>query len=95
VVPPAASALEAETALLAKAHAEMRDGHPERALATLDDAAFKGTLRAEQRAGRILALCAAGRTDEARAEAARFFAESPRAPMAERVRSSCAGQAPP
>jgi hypothetical protein len=88
------SSLEAETALLEKAQAELRAGHPDRALAALDehDAEFKGgVLHEERRAGRILALCAAGRTGEATAEAARFLAESPRSPMAERVRSSCAG----
>lgn len=91
--PAPASSLEVETALLARAQAELRAGHPDRALATLDDAELKGgVLREEQRAGRVLALCAAGRTSEARAEAARFLAESPQSPMAERVRSSCAGQ---
>ena len=85
-------------ALLQKAHAELQAGHPERALAALDehDAAFKGgVLREEQRAQRILALCAAGRTAEARADAQRFLAESPRSPMSARVRSSCAGQDAP
>jgi hypothetical protein len=93
--PAKPSSLEAETALLERAQAELRAGHPDRALAAFDehDAEFKGgVLREEQRAGRILALCAAGRTSEATAEAARFLADSPRSPMAERVRSSCAGQ---
>ena len=61
------SPLEAETALLKKAQAELRAGRPERALAALDehDAQFKqGVLREEQRAARILALCAAARTKE-------------------------------
>lgn len=96
--PAPPSSLEAETALLEQAQAELRAGHPERALAVLDDhdAQLKGgVLREEQHAARILALCAAGRTGEARAEAARFLAASPRSPMAERVRSSCAGQASP
>lgn len=90
------SSLEAETALLDKGLAELRAGHPERALAAFDDAAQKGgVLHEEQRAGRIFALCAAGRTSEAKAEAARFLAESPRSPLAERVRSSCAGRKAP
>ena len=61
----------------------------------LDGTLWGGVLREEQRAARILALCAAGRTGEAKAEAQRFLAESPRSPMAERVRSSCAGQGSP
>jgi hypothetical protein len=96
--PVAGSSLEAETALLEKAQAELRAGHPDRALAELDqqDAEFKqGTLGQERRAGRILALCAAGRKAEAKAEAERFLAESPHSPTAARVRSSCAGDAEP
>jgi hypothetical protein len=99
--PPGPSAttpsLEAETALLEKAQADLREGHPERALAALDahDAELKGgALGEERRAARILALCAAGRSGEAKAEADRFLAASPRSPMAERVRSSCAGGSP-
>jgi hypothetical protein len=94
--PPPGSSLEAETALLEKALGELRAGHPEQALAAFDDAAQKGgVLHEEQRAGRIFALCAAGRTSEAKAEAARFLAESPRSPLAARVRSSCAGRKAP
>lgn len=91
--PLAASSLEAETALLEKAQAELRAGHPDAALAALDenDGEIKhGVLGEERRAERILALCAAGRTAEAKAEAARFLQASPRSPMAARVRSSCA-----
>jgi hypothetical protein len=87
---PSAS-LDDETDLLKKAQAQLRAGHPERALATLDEHdGSGGVLRDERRAERILALCAAGRAAEARAEAQRFLAESPRSPMAARVRSSCA-----
>jgi hypothetical protein len=96
--PVAGSSLVEETERLEKAQAELRAGHPDRALAALDeqDAEFKqGTLREERRAGRILALCAAGRKAEAKAEAARFLAESPRSPTAARIRSSCAGDAEP
>jgi len=90
-----APSLDDETALLARANAELVAGHPDRALAAYDEhnTQFKGgVLGEEERAGRILALCAAGRTAEARAEAQRFLAESPRSPMAARVESSCAGE---
>jgi hypothetical protein len=94
--PAASASLDDETDLLTKAQAELRAGHPERALATLDaHDGSGGVLRDERRAERILALCAAGRTAEARAEAQRFLAESPRSPMAARVRSSCAGTTAP
>ena len=98
VAPPSASSLEAETAVLEKAQAELREGHPDRALAALDeqDAELKhGVLGEERRAARILALCAAGRTAEAKTEAQRFLAEWPRSPMAARVRSSCGGDGAP
>lgn len=99
-VPPAAApaddGLEAETGLLRKAQEDLRAGRPGSALAALEehDADFKnGVLHEERLAQHILALCALGRTDEARAEARRFLAASPRSPMAERVRTSCGGDA--
>lgn len=93
--PAAGGSLEAEMELLRKAQAELREGRPESALAALDahGAEFKdGVLREERLAAHILALCNLGRTSEARAEAQRFLAASPRSPMAERIRNSCGGE---
>jgi hypothetical protein len=94
---PAGGSLEAETGLLEAAQSELRAGHPERALSALDEHGRKyrdGVLSEERLASRVLALCALGRTDEARSEAQRFLSTSPRSPMAERVRSSCGGTSP-
>jgi hypothetical protein len=94
--PAAGGSLEAETELLRTAQAELRQGRPGSALAALDahGAKFKdGLLREERLAARILALCDLGRTSEARAEAQRFLAASPRSPMAERIRNACYGEA--
>lgn len=90
---PAGGTLEAETDLLQHAQSELRAGRADQALKALDEHGTEfqdGVLREERKASRILALCALGRTTEARAEAQRFLAASPRSPMAERVRTSCA-----
>jgi hypothetical protein len=89
------STIEAETRMLREAQTALRDGRADSALAILDKhgASFKeGVLREERIAARVLALCNLGRVDEARAEGRRFLRESPRSPLAERVRTSCAGK---
>jgi hypothetical protein len=48
-------------------------------------------MRAECSGERVIVLCRLERTSEARAEASRFLSEFPNAPLAARVRSSCAG----
>lgn len=91
--PPKIDTLGQETALLRDAQAAMREGNAAAALQKLDSMASAypdGVLREERRAARVLALCAAGEVDEARAEAQRFLREAPRSPVAERVRASCA-----
>jgi hypothetical protein len=63
------------------------------ALARLDEHARRfprGLLGEEREAERVLALCELGRVAEARRAAAAFLAESPRSPLADRVRTSCA-----
>jgi hypothetical protein len=82
-----------ETALLDKAQTALREGRPDAALSALDEHGTQygdGVLREERIGARILVLCRLGRVAEARAEAARFLQESPRSPVAARVRSSCA-----
>ncbi len=89
------STLEAETRLLREAEVSLRAGDAQRALALLDEHAARfggGILQEERAAERILALCALGRTGEARAEVDRFLLERPRSPLADRVRASCAAR---
>ena len=82
-----------ETALLDRAQAALREGRADDALRALDEHGERyadGALREERQGARILTLCRLGRVAEARAAAARFLAESPRSPVAARVRGSCA-----
>jgi hypothetical protein len=60
-----------------------------RTLAALDRAQPQGNLREERDALRVLALCAAGRADEARAAADVFLSRHPGSPQATRVRGAC------
>jgi hypothetical protein len=94
--PPApadADTLIDETRRLRDAHAAMKGGDPSRALSLLEEQSAVGPkLREERAAARVLALCQLGRVDEAKAAAGRFLAESPRSPLADRVRASCAGR---
>ena len=95
--PAAVDPLEAETRGLGAAHGALKDGDPAKALALLDaqsTAYADGQLREERAAARILALCKLGRADEARALAARFLADNPRSPLADRVRGACAASDP-
>lgn len=88
---PPADTLTDETRRLREAHGALTGGDPARALSLLDEQAAAGVqLREERTAARILALCQLGRVDEARVAGARFLAESPRSPLADRVRASCA-----
>jgi hypothetical protein len=89
-----ADALAEETRLLRDADAATRAGDAPRALALLAEHARRfprGVLGEERDAETVLALCAAGRTSEARAAAQRFLAARPGSPLAGRVRSSCGG----
>ena len=94
--PPVTSvdALAEETRLLRAADAATRAGDPSRALALLEEHARRfpgGVLGEERDAERVLALCAAGRTADARAAAQRFLSARPSSALAGRVRSSCGG----
>jgi len=83
-----------EIALISRAHAALTSGDPSGALALLDEHARRfpaGALGEEREATRVLALCALGRTGDARAAATRFFAAFPGGPQAGRVRASCGG----
>ncbi|WP_437310183.1 hypothetical protein [Sorangium sp. So ce388] len=87
------STLAAELALLREAQDAVRDGDPAAALARLDELGARfpeGQLREERMAARVLALCAAGRAREARAEAERLLGDAPGSVHIERIRASCA-----
>lgn len=86
------STLEKELALLRDAKSALDRGDADKALAALDEHAKtypNGVLTEERGATRVLALCAAGRTGEARLSAQDFLAKYPRSPSAARVRGSC------
>lgn len=91
---PPQSTLEAELALLRDAKKALDDGNATRSLAILDEHQRKfpsGVLVEERASTRVLALCAAGRTAEARTSAQDFLRQYPRSPSAPRVRGSCGG----
>jgi len=90
--PESADTLLAETRRLRAAHGALQGGDPARALALLSEpsASTEGqSLQEERAAARVLALCELGRGEEARAEAARFLAQNPGSPLADRVRNAC------
>jgi outer membrane protein assembly factor BamD (BamD/ComL family) len=53
---------------------------------------FGGALSEERSAVRVLAWCAAGQPEQARAARDRFFASYPHSPHAKRILNSCAKQ---
>jgi len=92
------SGLKEETALLGAANAALARGDVKRALAVLDEYDRRpgaGTLAEERTVTGILASCAAGHAETARAEARSFRARWPRSPLAARVDGSCAGTVEP
>ena len=71
----------------------LREGDPDGALRAIDalgSAKPTGMLAEESLAARVLALCAAGRTEDAKAAAADFLARYPGSVQANQVRASCA-----
>lgn len=92
----ATSPLDEEIALVRDARAALRAGEAAQSLAVLDehDRRFPGgALTEDVAAERIYALCALGRTGEARALATRFLADHPVSPHAASVRASCGASA--
>lgn len=91
--PAQESTLEKELVLLRRAKAALDRGDPGEALALLDrhEKTYPNGILAEERgATRVLALCSAGRTREAKTSASDFLAKYPHSPSAVRVRGSCA-----
>jgi hypothetical protein len=89
---PSPSTLAEEVGLLRAAQSALNGGDHELALSRLSEHARRfpnGSMAEERDAARVLALCRAGRMDEARALAQRFLRERPSSPLAARVRASC------
>jgi hypothetical protein len=89
-----ANRLAEETALLAAANGELRNGDARRALGLLDDYDRRypqGVLREEVLATRVIARCQIGLAPDAAARRAAntFLTRHPASPLAPRVRSSC------
>jgi len=82
-----------EARLLRRADNALHNGSLSYALELLDQLAVRfpnGVLTEERSAERISTLCKLGRTEQARAEAARFLGSTPSSPLAKSVRASCA-----
>ena len=81
-----------QVALLRKSQEALRQGRPGVSLARLQEheARFPSTpLLQERQAGRVFALCALGRTEQARREATAFVARFPQSPLQARVLRAC------
>jgi len=90
----APSPLDVEIALVRDARAALRGGDAPRALALLDEHTRRfprGALAEDCDAERIHALCALGRSPEARTLATRFLTAHPASPHAPSIRASCGG----
>jgi outer membrane biosynthesis protein TonB len=93
--PKTTETLDAELDLLHDAQAKWRNRDPNGALALLAEHRKrypKSELRLEREALRVLSLCAAGRTAEAREVADRAFKNAPRSPLRASVEESCVKQ---
>lgn len=88
-----ASTLSEEATLLQRAQSALAAKNPELALAVLAEHERRfaaGALAEERRAAKVLALCALGRVDEARALARAFVNAAPRSVLVPRLEHSCA-----
>jgi hypothetical protein len=91
-------AVSEELSILLRAQTAMRAGSPEAALAALDEHARRfpaGALAEERSSERVFALCALGRTADARVEAAHFLSAFSKSPSAARVSVSCGAEPRP
>ena len=92
--PSRSQQLTEEIEHLARVNALVNAGDGSRALELLGDydRKFRPSILAEERAAAsVLALCAAGRTGEARSAAERFSRKWQRSPLLGRIAKSCAG----
>jgi hypothetical protein len=87
------ASLAQEMQLLKAAQRELSRNRAAAALEMLDAHAAQfpqGVLSTERSAARVLALCAMGRSTEARRLAEEFLRTAPRSPLVPRIRESCA-----
>jgi len=82
--------LSEELERLRLAHSALEAGHGQRALSILEATELFPELDMERAALRILALCAVGRTEDARRLKAKYLDRFPRSPMSNRIEHSCA-----
>jgi hypothetical protein len=88
------SSLSRELSMLKSAQRELASGDPAASLEVLDEHARvfpQSALTAERTAARAFALCALGRTQEARDLAREFLEAAPTSPLVPRLLASCAG----
>jgi hypothetical protein len=94
--PARPSSLRAELSLLSQVQAALQRGEGDEALRLLDEHRTSDRqLHAERAAARVLALCAVGKTEEARRAAAAFTRQHPGSVQTSAVARSCAGQEQP
>ena len=92
LAPHPADNLAQEVAILSRASAELHAHRPAAALVALAEHQRRfpaGVLVEERTAARVQALCALGRTQEAKAELARLARMSPNSPHEARARKAC------
>jgi hypothetical protein len=93
----ASSSLREEALLVREANASLASGDVARSLVLAEEHARRfpnGALLPEGSVVHILALCQAGRLDQARTETDAFLLAHPEGPLSMRVRSSCGGVTP-
>jgi outer membrane protein assembly factor BamD (BamD/ComL family) len=90
--------IDEEIKLMNGAQAALHVGDPRRALQLLSEHARRfrnGKLASARAVTHMIALCALGRSSDARLEAERFLAKTPSSPFAERVRNVCSPRPSP
>jgi outer membrane protein assembly factor BamD (BamD/ComL family) len=95
VAAPSASepTIDEEVKLMNAAQAALRAGEPKRALELLNEHAARfpaGKLSTARQVTHMMALCQAGKAEQARHEATSFLAKNPGSPFAARVSGICA-----
>lgn len=90
---PVGSTLGEETLALREVSRALAEGKSDEALRLLDRPAAGGELGEERAAARIVALCKAGRRDQAEPLRAAFSASFPRSTQRDRIARACASHA--